>query len=703
MLIQFWRNPQRARMGVIVLALLLRVWAAFTLPTDFDEPIYLQAAHDYARLLEAGDWAGVIDYAGNREHPPLIKLLYAGVSLVLGPQATADQLLLGTRLVSAIFGTLAVAMVAGIDPLAGLFLAIHTLAVKYTSQAYLEALPALTMLISLLALERWQRTQVSRWGAVSALCLGLTAAGKLSYVPVLLVVGGYWLLTQRMAWWKMAFWALGGLLIFGAFNPALWRDPVTRLSNMLFFHANYAQGADVQQAAYPWFQPFIWLATAPAGTWHPDVFFYIGFDGLFFWAMLGGLAQAWRDPAQHWQVVWVLGGVGVLLLWPTKWPQYTLSVLAPLCLIAAPAVRRLWHWLQEQETYWAWFRQMWPNPPRIAWYLLGAFILAFVGLYFYSVVVYILGTRGWAHLNRQNSPLPHNLVYATRPLQDGRLALATNAGLAVWDPSLTVDAPGNWQHFTPENSPLPHARVLALAQDNAGRLWVGTADGVSVWTNETWQTFTASDLGLTAAQVHSLLVDSAGTLWIGTQAGIAYGDGVNWTTLTTQNSELADDRVFALAQTPDGTVWVGTLSSLQRYDVGRAQWQSMPTTAYGPGAVHTLFVDSAARLWVGTQGAGASVWDGAQWQRYNTANSDLPFNAVNAVFEAPAGTFWFATARPLDVGGNLSSFDGQAWRHYLPHNSGFSGAEPLALSLDAQQRLWIATRTAGVDWYQISK
>ncbi|PMP74531.1 MAG: hypothetical protein C0184_14960, partial [Chloroflexus aggregans] len=51
--------------GVIVLAALLRLWAALTLPLDFDEPVYVGVALDYARLIQQGDWAAVIDYPGN--------------------------------------------------------------------------------------------------------------------------------------------------------------------------------------------------------------------------------------------------------------------------------------------------------------------------------------------------------------------------------------------------------------------------------------------------------------------------------------------------------------------------------------------------------------------------------------------------------------------------------------------------------------
>ncbi len=38
---------------------------------------------------------------------------------------------------------------------------------------------------------------------------------------------------------------------------------------------------------------------------------------------------------------------------------------------------------------------------------------------------------------------------------------------------------------------------------------------------------------------------------------------------------------------------------------------------------------------------------------------------------------------------------------FTPRDSGYSGAEPISMALDAEGRLWIGTRTAGVDIYRL--
>ena len=68
-----------------------------------------------------------------------------------------------------------------------------------------------------------------------------------------------------------------------------------------------------------------------------------------------------------------------------------------------------------------------------------------------------------------------------------------------------------------------------------------------------------------------------------------------------------------------------------------------------------------------------------------------------------AGSWRLADGWPIHVpngpGGVVATFDGKSWDTYAPRTSGFSGSEPLAISVDAGGRIWIGTRTAGVEIY----
>ncbi len=273
-------------LAIVLLAALLRGWAVLRLPVDYDEPVYLEAGADYAAAMRAADWNGIVDYPGTREHPALVKLLYGLTALAVGPDAEYAVDLYAARGLSALLGTLAVLLLAWVSPVAGAFLAVHTLAVKYTSQVYLEALPLLASLGAVLAFSR--STGRDRWFWLSALALGVTAASKYTYVPIALVILYLALWEKRIRWHRLLAYGALTVGVFWLLNPTLWHDPVSRLLDSILYHARYSQGPVVQLAAYPWYKPLEWLSRSGPSTWHPDVFFYIGLDGVIFLLALQG-------------------------------------------------------------------------------------------------------------------------------------------------------------------------------------------------------------------------------------------------------------------------------------------------------------------------------------------------------------------------------------------------------------------------------
>ncbi len=199
-----------AILAVTLVALGLRLRAVNLLPIDYDEDDYLAAGQRYAAALRAGDWDRLINYDFNSEHPPLAKLVY-GVSILSLPPGfeipeqpstypPARRLprphFTYARLTAATFGTLEVLAVALLNPLAALFLGIHTWQIKYTSQIMLEPLPSFTSAVMVLAYVKWRMSPAQRrngWLALSGVMLGLTAASKYTYCIAALAIIADWL------------------------------------------------------------------------------------------------------------------------------------------------------------------------------------------------------------------------------------------------------------------------------------------------------------------------------------------------------------------------------------------------------------------------------------------------------------------------------------------------------------------------------
>ena len=211
------RNPRTARWlrmlailavaaAIAAVALGLRLRAVALLPVDYDEDDYMRAGQQYAEAIRAGDWAALTELNYRTEHPPLAKLAYGLALLVLPPvdeipdrpttagpaNSLPEPHLQVARTVAAVAGMLEVLALALVSPLAGLFLGVHTFTIKYSSQVMLEALPALTSTVTVLAYAR-SKQRWNGWLILSAVALGLTAAGKYLYAITGIVVVIHWL------------------------------------------------------------------------------------------------------------------------------------------------------------------------------------------------------------------------------------------------------------------------------------------------------------------------------------------------------------------------------------------------------------------------------------------------------------------------------------------------------------------------------
>jgi hypothetical protein len=691
---------------VILVAILLHAWAVVLLPVDFDEPVYVNAALDYAALIRNGDLAGVINYPGNREHPALVKLLYAGGALALGERADATTVLYSSRVIAAFFGVLAVISIGWFfGPLAAALLTIQTLVLKYTSQAYLEALPLWLIILTFGLLHRQHaaaaahpRLHTLRF-ALAALSFGAAAASKLTYPIIAAPALAYLLIvTQRRRWAELLGFAALATGSFVLLNPTLWNEPLQRLLALGGFHVAYSQGSDVAAAAYPWYQPLVWIATSPAADWHPTIYFYFGFDGLITLFAIVGIRALWRDPTHHWLLVWLGTGLLLLMLWPTRWPQYVLTIVPAIVILAGVGLRRLIDYLRELDDYWGWAVEMLPNPPLYA-KIIATTTIIFVGsMYAYGLISIAVGSIGWSQLTRADHPLLGAPINAVVALRDGRMALATDRGVLLWRAPEAAGLPPNWQQIGNERS-------LALHEDSAGTLWIGSTAGLISYSPSGERNITA-DLGTPSAQIHALAQGSDGRLWVGTEGGatVRSADQRTWTALTAIG---LGQPIYAVAveSAPSGDIiWFGGIGQVHRHDTTTGTWEHFgPAAGFSTAGVSTLLVDHAGDLWAGTLGNGLGHWDGTGWTWRTLATSGLPRATITSLAEPEPGTLWIGLAEPIAAGGGmLARLQDDRWSVFLPRNSGFPGAEPLGIAHATPQRqLWIGTRSNGIVIYQL--
>ena len=354
------RASQALRLGAVglitALSLLLHAQAA-RLPIDFDEDDYMRAGQILADEIRAGNPGIVLDNNYRIEHPQFVKMLIASVMLGVEPIQRIPELpvtsgpyelmhrptLAAVRRMESAFGVLAVTALALVSPVAGVLLATSTWAIKYTSQVMLESVPLLFSLLGVALYEFARGISSARRRRLayvaSAIGIGLAVGAKYPYA-----IAGLAIVVDRLRRTRRGEplrvkdaigWSAIAALAFFAVNPYLWSDPIGRLIASAAYHPAYATSEQVQSTGYPMWQQLLWLTQSV--PWHDGQnVFLVKFDSWMLpLALIGAVPLARKRPVY---AIWLGLGAAALLFWPTKWPQYLLTIAVPYALSGAAGV-----------------------------------------------------------------------------------------------------------------------------------------------------------------------------------------------------------------------------------------------------------------------------------------------------------------------------------------------------------------------------
>ena len=200
---------------------------------------------------------------------------------------------------------------------------------------------------------------------------------------------------------------------------------------------------------------------------------------------------------------------------------------------------------------------------------------------------------------------------------------------------------------------------------------------------------------------------------IGTSdAGIALYDGGGWFSLNVNSSELSTNRVNAVHVDKDDRIWAGTDAGLFRLgrDGSGASFR-VGNTGGGIGSDDIRALGgrkSGDWIWLAHPDKGVSQFNGNDWARFRTDNSDLPSTAVRDihVVDENLGRVWFATGN----GAALLEGDTNTWLRIVQvANSGIVGNDVTAVLIDESGRFWFGTPNRGLsmspnlsDWSQFT-
>ncbi len=109
--------------------------------------------------------------------------------------------------------------------------------------------------------------------------------------------------------------------------------------------------------------------------------------------------------------------------------------------------------------------------------------------------------------------------------------------------------------------------------------------------------------------------------------------------------------------------------------------------------VFSILQDSRGYLWLGTDGAGISRFDGINFKTYNKKQG-LAGNIVRSIMEDNEGNLWIGTDEGISVYNGLKITT-------INHKNGLSGSTVLKLYQDAQNNIWAGTNDGGLNKIKI--
>ncbi len=304
--------------------------------------------------------------------------------------------------------------------------------------------------------------------------------------------------------------------------------------------------------------------------------------------------------------------------------------------------------------------------------------------------------------------LSHNSVRAIVEDEDGFLWIGTDTG--GLDRLNPVD--GSFRHFrhdADDPQSLSSNRIRVILQDRAGDFWIGTdGGGLNRFDRETGQAdrfpAIADDAsGLSHGHVRDLHQDGAGRVWVATDGGGLNVLNVGARLFTQYRHDPADpaslssDRLVQLFEDGNGDLWIGTADKgLNRFDRATGTFERFDSAGSNlpPGAVNAIFQDSAGLLLVGTD-TGLGAWDPASRDfrvyRHDPADPySLGHDRIKSLFQDRGGVVWVGTDDGLNKWNPLSG----TFPHFtakpddparLSHNYVTSFSE------DSAGRIWIGT------------
>lgn len=285
--------------------------------------------------------------------------------------------------------------------------------------------------------------------------------------------------------------------------------------------------------------------------------------------------------------------------------------------------------------------------------------------------------------------LVNNYIYALKEDKKHRLWIGTNDGLSSYNGKKikTYKHPNYGNHFA----------VFSLELDDRDNLWIATNHGVFTVKGDSMVSMNR-ELGIGDGTINALLVDSKGIIWMGTGTGLLSSEQKGAKRILVNHGKIARvmrNAITCLSEDKNGKIWIGTYGDGAYVYNRKAYYRVDLDHELYKQTVFDIFFDEANVCWIATLNAGLVQYD----QKTNeftsyTEKNGLGNNHVRAIIKDNWGDLWIGTS-----GGGVSQFAGKLFSHYSV-SAGLGGNFIYSIYRDSGNKLWFGTSQNGVSIYE---
>lgn len=294
--------------------------------------------------------------------------------------------------------------------------------------------------------------------------------------------------------------------------------------------------------------------------------------------------------------------------------------------------------------------------------------------------------------------MPSNHILSLLPLPDGRLLVATSAGLVFL-------RDGRFEAAPPFHHPRP-GMVLSLLAEPDGSILVGTQAGLERLVDGTFEPAFpgAENEAALAAGVNAMLRDRDGEYWLGTRSGLRHARGGRVHDSRTYAALPSAELVQYMLEDHEGGLWfVLRNTGLLRL---RPDWENFAVLSRGApelGGLSSDVVSGSASdgeggMWLVHRDGGLERLSaaGRSTRYFETPDGTVPWRQLSAVLAREDGRLWLGHTRGVSLFDPVSS-DLTHWLSDAERDAAPVGMVDQLLS-DGDGRFWMTAYGGGLQY-----